>query len=277
MELLKPVNLHLKFLKLCGLWFSSENLRFRRKFLAFHLLFFILTAVPLLYEVFTPKALKEKIKYLNFFVGVSAVFTKILILLLKHDEIKNLIEEINSNAFQPNTESEIKLLKKRSRKWIRWTVFFFFTLFATVSSQIALWFGPKFSTQLPLYDWFYGLNWQENGWIHRCIYVHNTVIVVFFPTIHFTFNTLINFIINFTNNQMELVCHRLANLKGKLYMVKFKRIIQHQQNIIELQKKIKNIFAKVIFIQLSMTAFIICFIGYQMSSVRFFFKKIAKF
>jgi 7tm Odorant receptor len=265
MDFLEPFQFHKKFLKFTGLWFSSNSKKLKSAALIFHFSVLIFFVIPLWHGVITARNFKERVKFMNILFGEMSCLVKILFLITKHEEIKKLLMEMNKNGYQPMNETEAKLLKNGGRKWTKGTIFLIILFTVGIFSQIASWFGTE---KLPNSQWFYGINWQGNIWIYRVIYVYNVAMTLLHPFLHVIFNTLMMFFVNFTSSQMELICHRFSNLKGKLYMTKFKATVKRQQKVNKLHKKILNLFSKILFVQLSISSVITCFFAYQVMMVR---------
>lgn len=265
MDFLEPFKFHKTFLKFTGLWFSSNNKKLKSVALIFHFSLLTVFVIPLWQGMITAGSFKERVKFMNILFAEMSCFVKISLLIRKHDEIKSLLIEMNKNDYQPMNKFEAKLLKKGGRKWTKGTKLLFVLFTGGIFSQIASWFG---TAKLPNSQWFYGVNWQENVWIYRSIYGYNIAMTLLHPFLHVIFNTLTMFFINFTSSQMELVCYRFSNLKGKLFMTKFKANVKRQQKINKLYCEILKIFSRVVFVQLSIASVIICFFAYQVMMVR---------
>jgi 7tm Odorant receptor len=270
MDFVQPIKCNFTFLRAIGLSPRPQDSSFYIFYgILFNLGSSIIFMIPLLHEAVLTDDITKRSRMIVFLLLEVTYLAKVLILILKSSAIEKLVHEITKIDYQPVTTADKRILQRGISRFKFWIKAYFSVLGVVLMSMFLTFLGPVLTVQLPVGQWFFGLDWQHN----TAIYIAITLFYLSFITVRALFHNLFNlfsfYFIYFAVIHKKMICARLAKLNGPLYRVNFVKIVKTDQTLNQVLEDIEKLFSFAIFVLLSMMSFVICLMSYRLSKVGF--------
>lgn len=281
-ERLYPLQWIIFVYKFFGLWHFQPNKYLLQTFgFVLHL---VITA-PFILSLVLDRALTNLSDLNTFAIGMMfcevALCIKVFNLLFTNQDLRNIIEKLDSVKMEPQNSkefdaymqaSEIQKLKVAGRAY--YTLSIFCVSLAIFGFVTAYFHGV---VMCPYTDWFYGYRCSSGGRFYNFLFFYHCIVMSMHVMINITTDIFIPTLFAGLAGQLAILGERLESISGGFFEQPSEKCHQTLKECVILHNEILSIkdlyqekFQFAIFVQTMMSSVVICISAYELSKVRYF-------
>ncbi|XP_043285614.1 uncharacterized protein [Venturia canescens] len=295
---MQTLSLNFAIFKCCGLWrpflwFTGWKVALYRCYSFFSFLLISSFLVSACVELFASFDSVEEFALGSFlFLTMVGVFTKMILLIQKQQEIINLTDAMGNDVCQPRDRMEIEMIasSERDAEWIffRYTAL---TMSSTIYTAIKSMIVNMPNRKLTYKSWF-PYAYDATQIVYLSTFIHQTIAVAMGALINSAFDTFFPGLIILTCSQIKILKYRfeaLPQIIGKrkkssesncdeddekenqeLEAQLLTDCIRHHVRIFQLASTLNGIFGFVAFLQFSISSLVLCVSVYELTKEELF-------